>query len=143
MVLPKPHVEFMESWHPRSTRRQAFSLVEVTIALGIVSFTIIPLFGLLAVGLNSNRGNIDRAINAQILNWVQGDVRSQTTSYSAEFDEFGVISTDPTTSYQASISPKPISLPGGSLSVPAWDVVITHQARDSEKIEERVVWGSP
>lgn len=41
--------------------RKAFSLVEVTLALGIVSFCLISLIGLLGTGLNSVRASRDNA----------------------------------------------------------------------------------
>jgi uncharacterized protein (TIGR02598 family) len=43
-----------------------FSLIEVTIALGIVSFALIALFGLLPTGLTTFRSSIDRSVASQI-----------------------------------------------------------------------------
>ena len=52
----------------RIPRRKAgaFSLVEVTLALGIVAFAVIPILGLLPVGLDSFSSSMDRSIKSQI-----------------------------------------------------------------------------
>lgn len=124
------------------TRRQAFSLVEVTLALGLVAFALIPLMGLLTMGLKTNRENMNRSLKAQMVSWVQGDVRWRDGSYSVNFDEFAVVTGNSQADYQASIKPQTISLPGGSQTVAAWDVVIHHQSGGNRKIEEKIVWGS-
>ena len=41
------------------SRRFAFSLIEVVLALGIVSFALVAILGLLSVGLDSSRESID------------------------------------------------------------------------------------
>jgi uncharacterized protein (TIGR02598 family) len=43
-----------------------FSLIEVTIAMGVVSFALIALFGLLPTGLTTFRSSIDRSVASQI-----------------------------------------------------------------------------
>lgn len=48
-------------------RRNAFTLVEVTLAIGIVSFAFVAMFGLLPVGLSVSRQAIDTTIEAQIV----------------------------------------------------------------------------
>lgn len=45
---------------------RGFSLIEVTIALGVVSFALIALFGLLPTGLTTFRSSIDRTVASQI-----------------------------------------------------------------------------
>lgn len=52
----------------------AFSLVEVAIAMGIVSFCLIILFGLLSVGVNSNKDAIDQTKAHQLLSAVVSDL---------------------------------------------------------------------
>ncbi len=137
-----PYIDPMKSGYFIRRNRRAFSLIEVTLAMGILAFAIIPLFGLLTIGLNTNRTNIDRSIKAQIVSWTQADVRTHTNAYSANFDEFGVITTDPQSDYLANITPRSIPLPGGSQAVPSWDVVICHQAAGNRIIENKTVWGS-
>ena len=45
-----------------------FSLIEVVIALGIISFALVAVIGLLPTGLNSQRQAVDQAFGAQALN---------------------------------------------------------------------------
>jgi len=123
-------------------RCMAFSLVEVAMALGIFSMGIIPLVGLLASGLTANRVNLDRSTQSQIFNWVQTDVRSQTNAYSAQFDEFGIYTAVSNAPYLASMTPKSIVLPGGALSLSAWEVAITQQSRGKQQLARKIVWGS-
>jgi len=52
----------------------AFSLVEVMIALGIISFCVISVFGLLPVALKSMRDANDRRAAVEIMNRLAGDV---------------------------------------------------------------------
>jgi len=51
----------------RPARRAAFSLVEIALAIGIVSFAFVGLFGLLPVGLNTFRQAIDNSVGSQIV----------------------------------------------------------------------------
>jgi uncharacterized protein (TIGR02598 family) len=44
-----------------------FTLVEVTLAIGIISFAFVTMFGLLPVGLNVSRQAMDTTIEAQIV----------------------------------------------------------------------------
>ena len=65
---------------PRS-RQAGFSLIEVTLAIGIVAFAFISLFGLLPTGLNVFRGAIDTTLGSQI-------VQQTTDQYQqTDFDE--------------------------------------------------------
>jgi len=57
-------IQFPTKRNFRSVR--AFSLVEVTIALGLVSYTLLGLLGLFIVGLNSNRESTMETALAQI-----------------------------------------------------------------------------
>ena len=56
----------------RSSRpdRAAFSLVEVCIALGIIAFAVLPLLGLLSIGLDSYHNSVLRSRATQVLNQV-------------------------------------------------------------------------
>lgn len=56
---------------PRSCTTQfrccsAFSLVEVTLAMGVMAFALVATFGLLPTGLNTFRASMDRTVGAQI-----------------------------------------------------------------------------
>src|ERR1700722_5171885 len=56
-------------WRLRTARwnRRGFSLVEITVALGIVSFALVAILALLPVGLGSARDSHEEAFAAQVL----------------------------------------------------------------------------
>jgi type II secretory pathway pseudopilin PulG len=58
----------------------AFSLVEVTLALGIVSFALVAVLGLLPVGLKSVKNANEQAGAANVLNAIAGSLRTATTT---------------------------------------------------------------
>jgi Tfp pilus assembly protein PilV len=64
-TLPSPRFRGSDKTHPRHYHRQAFSLVEVVLALGIFSFAIIAVLGLFSVGLQNSKESEDeiRAAN--------------------------------------------------------------------------------
>lgn len=53
----------------------AFSLVELTLAIGIVAFCLMSLTGLLVVGLQQERASLDRTHAAHLLDSVRNEVR--------------------------------------------------------------------
>jgi uncharacterized protein (TIGR02598 family) len=53
-----------------------FSLVEVTLALGIAAFCLITIFGLLPVGIQTNQNAISQTAAASILSSVVADLRA-------------------------------------------------------------------
>ena len=62
----------------------AFSLVEVVVAIGIIAFAIIPLMGLVNVGLKSNKVSADELGAFTIASAIWSDLQAtQTTSGSA------------------------------------------------------------
>lgn len=58
-----------------SRRVAAFSLVEVVLAIGIVSFAFVGMFGLLPVGLNTFRQAVDSSVGSQIVQRVINDAQ--------------------------------------------------------------------
>ncbi len=60
---------------------KAFSLIEVVIAIGIVSFAFVCLLGLLPVGLAAFRQSIDTTVGSQIVQRVVNE--AQQTDYSS------------------------------------------------------------
>ncbi len=120
----------------------AFSLIEVTLALGILAFAILPLFGLLTIGLNSSHENSNRALKAQILGWVQGESASRTLAYQAYFDESGIPTDDAGGRFKAAVTPKRIAFPGSPQSLAAWEVVIYNQTAGGRVMDQAIVWGS-
>jgi Tfp pilus assembly protein PilV len=57
-----------------------FSLVEVALALGIVSFCLLAIFGLLAQGMNLNRESRDAAAASRCLEQIAASIRGATAS---------------------------------------------------------------
>jgi uncharacterized protein (TIGR02598 family) len=64
----------------RRDRRGAFSLVEVTLAIGIVGFAFVSILGMLPIGLNTFHKAMDASVTAQIAQRVIGSV--QQTDFS-------------------------------------------------------------
>lgn len=77
----------------RSHFFEGFSLVEVTLALGIAAFCLLALFGLLPLGLQANQNSISQTAAASVLSSVIADLRatSKTSLTSSQYDiTFGV-----------------------------------------------------
>ena len=71
-ILPAPKARL-------SPKHAGFSLVEVTLAIGIVAFAFMALFGLVPTGLNVFRSAIDTSIGTQIVQEVTQN--AQQTDY--------------------------------------------------------------
>lgn len=56
--------------------RRAFSLVEVALALGVAAFSLLVIFSLLPIGLQTNQRSIEQAASADILSAVAADLRA-------------------------------------------------------------------
>ena len=54
----------------------AFSLIEVTLALGIAAFCLIAVFGLVPVGVQTNRNATPQTVATNILSSVVSDIRA-------------------------------------------------------------------
>jgi Tfp pilus assembly protein PilV len=82
----------------------AFSLVEVTLALGIAAFCLIAVFGLMPVGVQTNRNATSQIAGTNILASVAADIRATPKTNPPG---------NPTTSalYQISIPGNPIITP--------------------------------
>jgi len=60
----------------RSHSIAAFSLIEVTLALGIAAFCLIAVFGLVPVGVQTNRNATSQTFATNILSGVVSDIRA-------------------------------------------------------------------
>lgn len=60
----------------RSSFRQAFSLVEVTLALGIAAISLLAIFTLLPVGIKTNQIAIEQTASTDVLSAIAADLRS-------------------------------------------------------------------
>ena len=77
-------------------RVHAFSLIEVTLALGIAAFCLIAGFGLLPIGVQTNRNATSQTAATNILAAVISDLRA-TPSSSSTSAQFGIsVPTDAT-----------------------------------------------
>ncbi len=65
----------------------AFSLVEVTLALGIAAFCLIAIFGLMPVGVQTNRNATSQTAATNIIAAVTADLRAtpKTSTTSSQF----------------------------------------------------------
>lgn len=57
-------------------KRGGFSLVEVTLALGVAAFCLIVVFGLIPVGLRSNQAAVEQTAAVGILSSIAADLRA-------------------------------------------------------------------
>jgi uncharacterized protein (TIGR02598 family) len=57
-------------------RRNAFSLVEVTLALGVAAVSLLVIFSLLPIGLQTNQRSIEQTVSVDILSAVAADLRA-------------------------------------------------------------------
>ena len=64
-------------------RLHAFSLVEVTLALGIAAFCLIAVFGLVPVGVQTNRNATSQTAATNILSSVISDIRASPKASSS------------------------------------------------------------
>lgn len=95
--------------------QKAFSLVEVVLALGIISFACITLLGLLSMGLVTVSHAVGNTVEAQIIQSVinSSEVQTYSSSFNVTnyFNNEGtqVISTDPTMVYVATVNAIPLT----------------------------------
>jgi uncharacterized protein (TIGR02598 family) len=63
----------------------AFSLVELTLAIGIAAFCLIAVFGLMPVGVQTNRNATSQTAATNIIASVIADMRATTSSTSPQY----------------------------------------------------------
>ena len=122
-------------------RRAAFSLIEVTLALGVAGFCLLAVFGLLPIGVQTNQRALSQTAATAILSSVVADMRatpktSPTTAQYAitfgaaktlYFDSAGQFSTLIGTNSRYRLN---ITFPNGALAYPATyaDLTVTWPA---------------
>ncbi len=79
----------------RRHSKSAFSLVEVTLALGVAGFCLTAIFGLLPVGVNTNKAAIAQTSAMNLLTSVVSDLRS-TLPVSSRSPRFSISTTTST-----------------------------------------------
>jgi uncharacterized protein (TIGR02598 family) len=72
------------------SRAAGFSLVEVSLALGIAAFALIAIFGLLPVGLGSTQDSIQQSIATNFATAIVADLRQAPAGANATSPRYGV-----------------------------------------------------
>lgn len=107
----------MKSLLRRNRSGAAFTLVEVVLALGIVSMAIVPMMGLLTVGLNTFHDAVNTTTETEITQQVAHDIQLGSftnTAASYYFTADGVATNSGAAYYYASVhSPTKLTVPGG------------------------------
>ena len=107
VTFPRNHSRVAATRHMQSTREsmeipapsgtpavrplarcpRGFSLIEVTIALGVFAFAMIPIIGLVSSGMKSLRGSMDDGVRGEIVRKVVGEAgRVPYTNLSTAFN---------------------------------------------------------
>ena len=73
----------------RKHKNSAFSLVEVTLALGVAAFCLLALFGLIPVSMQTNRNATNQTAATSIIAGVVADLRATPTANSTSA-QFGI-----------------------------------------------------
>ena len=60
----------------KTRARHAFSLVEVTLALGVAAISLLVIFSLLPIGLQTNQRSIEQTASVDVLSAVTADLRA-------------------------------------------------------------------
>jgi uncharacterized protein (TIGR02598 family) len=60
----------------RPRREPSFSLVEVTLALGVAAISLLVIFSLLPIGLQTNQRSIEQTASADLLSAIAADLRA-------------------------------------------------------------------
>jgi uncharacterized protein (TIGR02598 family) len=86
----------------------AFSLVEVTLALGVAAFCLITVFGLIPVGLKTQQTSIQQTIANNITSEIIGDLRAAYNGPGSNSSQFGIELKKLPPGQQQKYSPNPV-----------------------------------
>ena len=75
---------------------RGFSLVEVTLALGVAIFCLTTIFGLLPVGIRSNLASVDQTVASGVVSAITADLRA-TPVPSGKSSFYGIVTSGPAT----------------------------------------------
>ena len=79
--------------HWKAPKTAAFMLLETVIALGIIAVALVPMIGLLPIGMNTYRDAVDRTMGARISQQIAGEfalgASPATTQQARYFDLLG------------------------------------------------------
>ncbi len=86
-------------------RARAFSLVELVLALGVLAFCLIAVFGLMPVGMQTNRNATSQTAATNIIGGIVADLRT-TPAAATTSPQFAItFGTDKTLYFDASAQP--------------------------------------
>ena len=120
----------------KKLNQRGFSLVEVTMALGIISFGMVSVLGLIPVGLNTMRQAMDATVEEQIVRKISGEVlltpysqiSSKIISQPFYFDDQGTaLKTSGKARFRATVADGTTAYPGSTATPP--DKPITDSMR--------------
>jgi uncharacterized protein (TIGR02598 family) len=85
--FPSPPRSGTQASRLSGSSQHGFSLIEVTIALGVFAFAMIPIIGLVSSGMKSLRGSMDDGVRGEIVQKVVAEAgRVPYTNLSTEFN---------------------------------------------------------
>lgn len=133
------------------SRGEGFTLVEVLLALGLLSFAIVSMVGLISVGLTGMQSNIQRTVEAQIMDWsrnaakvaqAEGALPSLSLKNPYRFDAAGLHLESEAQSaiYSATLTPVQKPLPGSDQSLWGVEVVISAPAQGNRTLGTNALW---
>lgn len=136
---------------PRGKKRTAFSLVEVALALGILGVGLVAMVGLISVGLNGSRENINRSAETQIVDWVQSVAKAAHQGNSLyqldpgphQFDRSGLYllpANSADSIYSASLVVSEKSLPGSQEALLCVEITLRARGRDNQILARNALW---
>jgi uncharacterized protein (TIGR02598 family) len=71
-------------------RRKAFALVEVVLALGVVSFCLVAIMGVMSVGFSGMKNSDDQSAGAMVVEQIASDIRGASTNASGTYVGLGM-----------------------------------------------------
>ena len=108
---------------------RGFSLVELTVALGVTAFCLIAVFGLIPVGVQTNRNATSQTAATNIMALAVADLRATGSAGNSPMFAF-IVPSDPTTSPQF-LPPDFVPCSGGQTSSTSQIRYIDNQGQSS------------
>lgn len=111
---------------PSAARKGGFTLVEVTLAVGIAAFAVLSMLGVMAVGMTTMKSAVNDTVHTQITREVVGDLRqanftqltnaSTVSTWQWDFDNRGLPldRNNQNKIYAATVAVNPAQLSGGA-----------------------------
>lgn len=142
--------EFSGAGAAKLVNRAAFSLVDVVLALGICSFALMAIVGMIPVGLSTFRDAMNTTAQSQIVQSLASEVLLTDTNFLAAmspaplfYDDQGTVvdASSDRLAYTAKIEKEDIESPAGLSSSSGATMVIriarTHPGQDFEEVESK------